>query len=165
MKRLKKISKAAVPSGLEMAHRYRMLNEPSEAESICRDVLEIDPNNYDAQVTLLLSLSDQFSQRMSVFEEAQSLVDALKKPYDRNYYSGVLCERRARAHTQQVSMGSGYVAYDWYQQALQYFDKAAKGRPKGNDKAYFRWNAVIRALKRNHALKPYPQNLEPQMLE
>lgn len=165
MKRLKKISKNTVPNALKMAERYRLLNEPSEAESICLDILEVDLKNHDAQVMLILALSDQLSERMGAFEEAQALVDELEKPYDRNYYSGVLCERRARAHFRQVSMGSGHVAYDWFQQALEYFDKAAKGRPKDNDEAYFRWNAVVRTLERHHSLQPYRENSAPQLLE
>lgn len=165
MKRLKKISKASVPDALKMAERYRLLNEPNEAESICLDVLEVDPKNRSAKVMLILSLSDQFSERMAAYDEAQALVNELKKVYDRNYYSGVLCERRARAHFQQDSMSSGHVAYDWFQQALEYFDKAGKGRPKGNDEAYFRWNAVLRTLELHQSLQPHPENTAPQLLE
>ena len=36
-------SKDAVPAALAKAERYRLLNEPGEAESICLDVLQIDP--------------------------------------------------------------------------------------------------------------------------
>ena len=37
-----------MPAALEKALRYRLLNEPVEAESICRDVLEVDPDNQAA---------------------------------------------------------------------------------------------------------------------
>lgn len=165
MKRLKKISTASVPAALKMAERYRLLNDPGEAESICLDILEVDPKNHDAQISLILSLSDQLSERMGAFEEAQMIVHGLKKKYERNYYSGVLCERRARAHFRSDSMSSGHVAYDWFQQALDFFDKAGKDRPKGNDKAYFRWNAIVRMLAQHPSLKPYAENSEPQLLE
>jgi hypothetical protein len=40
---LKELSKEAIPAALEKAMRYRLLNEPGEAESVCHDVLCIDP--------------------------------------------------------------------------------------------------------------------------
>ena len=39
---LKPISTAAIPRAVAKAERYRLLNEPQEAESICRDVLRVD---------------------------------------------------------------------------------------------------------------------------
>ena len=56
---LKPLSKDAVDSALSKAERYRLLNEPDEAESICLDILEIEPGNQQAQVMLVLALSDQ----------------------------------------------------------------------------------------------------------
>ena len=56
---LKPLSKDAIAGALAKAERYRLLNEASEAESICLDVLNIDPANQDALVTLLLALTDQ----------------------------------------------------------------------------------------------------------
>ena len=41
----KRITPEAVPAALSKAERYRLLNEPREAESICRDVLLVDPEN------------------------------------------------------------------------------------------------------------------------
>ena len=57
---LKPISAAGIGEALEKAERYRLLNEPSLAESICLDVLRIDPENQHALVMLLLALTDQF---------------------------------------------------------------------------------------------------------
>ena len=59
---LKTLSKSAVPAALAQAERYRLLNEPAEAESICLDVLRVEPDNQDALVTLVLSLTDQFPE-------------------------------------------------------------------------------------------------------
>lgn len=165
MKQLKKISKASVPRALKKIERYRLLNEPSEAESICLDILEISPKNKEAMTQLILSLSDQLPERMTAFEEAQALIDKLKSEYERNYYSGLLRERRARAHFHQDSIGSGNVAYGWFQEALEFFDKAAKKRPKGNDDAYFRWNAIVRTINLHDSLQPAHENPVPQMLE
>ena len=45
---LKPLSLEGVPAALEKAMRYRLLNEPGEAESICHDVLGVDPDNQEA---------------------------------------------------------------------------------------------------------------------
>ena len=63
---LKLLSKDAVPAALEKAMRYRLLNEPGEAESICLDVLKADPDNQEALVTLLLALTDRFGRGYTV---------------------------------------------------------------------------------------------------
>ena len=52
----KPISRDAIPAALAKAERYRLLNEPGEAESICLDILQIEPANQEAIVTLLLHL-------------------------------------------------------------------------------------------------------------
>ncbi len=59
MYKLKTISKEAVPQALEKAERYRLLNEPGLAESICQDVLLVDPHNQKAIVMLILALTDR----------------------------------------------------------------------------------------------------------
>ena len=56
----KLISADGIPAALEKATRYRLLSEPLQAESICRDVLAVDPDNQEATVTLLLALTDEF---------------------------------------------------------------------------------------------------------
>ena len=59
MSQLKKISKDAVPAALQKAERYRLINDPWSAESICLDVLEVDPENQQALIALLLSHTDE----------------------------------------------------------------------------------------------------------
>ena len=59
---LKPLSPEAVPRALAKAERYRLLNEPGEAESICLDALEADPENQEALVTMVLALTDQFDE-------------------------------------------------------------------------------------------------------
>ena len=48
---LKSLSPEGVDAALEKALRYRLLNEPREAESICRDIIQVDPANHEALVT------------------------------------------------------------------------------------------------------------------
>ena len=66
MPELKAISKEAVAAALEKAERYRLLNEPRESESICRDALRTSPGHQHALITLLLSLTDQFGKGFGV---------------------------------------------------------------------------------------------------
>src|SRR5271156_4963211 len=42
---LKTISKAGIPEAISKAELYRSLNEPEEAESICRDILAVEPEH------------------------------------------------------------------------------------------------------------------------
>ena len=58
----KPISRESVPAALQKAERYRIINDPSSAESICLDVLTVDPENQQALVTLLLAITDQFPE-------------------------------------------------------------------------------------------------------
>ena len=62
---LKPISRDSVAGALAKAERYRLLNEPNEAESICRDILQVDPANQEALISLILALTDQMSEDTS----------------------------------------------------------------------------------------------------
>ena len=104
---LKPISRDSVDGALAKAERYRLLNEPHEAESICLDILEVDPANREAQISLILSLTDQFPHEERAFSSAMTVVSSLESPYDRAYYSGIAAERRAKARHATGRMGSG----------------------------------------------------------
>ena len=95
----KPISRDAIPAALTKAERYRLLNEPGEAESICLDILQIESENQEALVMLLLALTDQFRDETSSSRNAAArvadLLPRLTDEYDRLYYSGLVRERRA----------------------------------------------------------------------
>src|SRR5467141_3689339 len=59
--KLKSISKAGIPEALSKVELYRSLNEPEEAESICRDILAVEPEHQLARRMLGLAITDQFS--------------------------------------------------------------------------------------------------------
>src|ERR1700759_4403966 len=131
---LKKLSKEAIPAAIEKANRYRLLNEPSEAESICLDVLKADPENQEAIITLLLALTDRFTKGYGVSDtQAKELLSRIKGEYDRAYYSGIFAERRAKVKLTQNTPDCRFQAYDLFQEALSWFEKAEKKRPSGND--------------------------------
>lgn len=164
---LKSISSDALPSALEKAGWYRALNEPLEAESICRDVLDADPNNQQALATLLLSLSDQFHHGLrGRFREAKELVGRLASEYERAYYSGILSERRAKCQHRQGTPGCGHLAYEGLTAAMKHYEKAANLSPSGNDDAVLRWNTCARIINGNADIAPEtPAQSDPVELE
>ena len=152
---LKKLSADGVPAALEKAERYRLLNEPQEAESICLDVLAVDPAHAQARITLILALSDQLGQELGRFDQAMEWVGKLAG-YERAYYEGILCERRAKAHHRSGGPFAGNIAYDWFRRAMGCFEAAtaAPSRPAGNEDALLRWNTCARLLMRHAELAP-----------
>jgi len=147
---LKPLSREGVPAALEKAMRYRLLNEPAEAESICHDVLRIDPENQQALVILLLALTDRFGKGYAMgATQTQEVVQQLRDPYERAYYAGIVCERRAKAQLRQGSPGAGFEAYEYLRDAMTWYEKAEAIRPTGNDDALLRWNACARIIMGN----------------
>ncbi len=79
MAELKSLHKDAIPAALEKAERYRLLNEPGEAESICLDILHVDPENQQALITLLLALTDRFEKGYGVSDtQTKELLSRMK---------------------------------------------------------------------------------------
>jgi tetratricopeptide (TPR) repeat protein len=151
---LKPLSREAVPAALEKAYRYRLLNEPVEAESICRDILEVDPGNQEAAVTLLLAMTDQFDERPMCFEQAREVLAQIQDEYTRTYHGGIVCERKAKAYFRRGGPRAGHNAYEWFRQAMDHFERAAEIRPAGNDDAILRWNTCVRILSHHPELQP-----------
>ena len=145
MFQLKPLSQEAVPAALEKAHRYRLLNEPLEAESICRDVLAIHPGHQLALRILGLALTDRFEGMSgALFGEAQEVFARLEDPYERAFYEGLACERQAKAQlAARLPLASIRTLFD---QALAHYAEAERLRPPGNDDPILRWNSCVRAL-------------------
>jgi hypothetical protein len=145
---LKPLSREAVGRALEKAERYRLLNEPGEAESICLDVLRVEPENQQALITLLLARTDEFEQMTGEVARAQEVVPRLKGDYEQAYYAGIIHERKARAQLNRAGPGVGAVAQGGFRRAMTLYEKAEGLRPPGNDDALLRWNACARQLER-----------------
>ena len=151
--KLMPVSPEAVLGALSKAEHYRFLNQPWQAESICRDVLAIDPTNQAALVLLVLSLTDQFDQGISA-KAAIQIVGNLQSEYQQAYYFGIVHEREAIAlFRQRLSHGSGREVYKLFQNAMEWYRKAQAIRPANDDDAVLRWNACVRFLQRNWDFK------------
>ena len=158
---LKTLSEDAIPAALEKAERYRLLNEPAEAESICLDVLKIAPDNQQAIVTLLLAVTDRFSKGYGVSDtQAKELLDRVEGDYERAYYAGLLCERRAKMKLAQGGHAIMW-AYDLFRDAMDYYEQAEAIRPAGNDDAVLRWNTCARIIERNKLVPREEERSEP----
>lgn len=162
---LKSLHKDAIPNALAKAERYRLLHEPWQSESICQDILRVEPENQAALVMLLLALTDQFGEAFKV-QEAKEVVPRLKDEYERCYYSGIISERRAQALLHQSRHSSGSAIHDWLREAMDFYEKAEAIRPPANDDAVLRWNTCARLLMRNPHLQPRArERSEPIMSE
>ena len=142
---LKTISKSGIPEAIAKAELYRYLNEPEEAESICRDVVAAEPKHMLGLRTLGLAITDQFTGETSDrYSEVEAIFQRLAEPYERVYYLGLLCERRVKA---QLRAGRApHTLLPLLEKALQYFVEAEKFHPPGNDDAILRWNRCVRLL-------------------
>lgn len=152
----KPLSPEGIDAALERAEHYRLLNEPREAESICRDILAIDPDNQRAVVLLVLALSEQLGDGSGGYEaEANELLGKLDSEYERNYYAGIICERRAKELLAHGTLGSGPMVYHLLRDAMAWFEKAEEVRAPGNDDSLLRWNTCARIILKNK-LRPPP---------
>jgi tetratricopeptide (TPR) repeat protein len=142
---LKRISPDAIAEAVAKAELYRSLNEPEEAESICRDILAIEPNHQLALRLLGLALTDQFSGGASDrYRETERLFEDLYDPYEQLYYTGILYERRAKAQLNAGQTRASVLAL--FEEALRLFAEAERIRPSGNDDSILRWNRCVRLL-------------------
>ncbi|MFC1530804.1 hypothetical protein ACFL5T_00955 [Gemmatimonadota bacterium] len=164
MTKLKELTPRSIGRSLDRAEHCRLRNEPWEAESICLDVLEVEPEHQEALVRLILSLTDQFQQDMSRLGEARAAVGRLKDEYALLYYSGIIEERAGKAHLTRNTPGSG--AYRSLQKAMEWYEKAEAIRPLENDDAILRWNTCVRQLTRLGHMEPVQEEpVSPMMLE
>jgi hypothetical protein len=162
MPELKPISKDAIPQALEKAMRYRLLNQPWQAESICRDILRTDPDNQEAVYTLILAMTDQFEDKNKTsLKRVREVVDQLTDKYEKEYCLGLVFERQARAALKRATPRAGYIAYEHLIHALQHYKNAEKIRPETNEESILRWNACTRFMSQ-HNLKPAPDDERTQ---
>jgi hypothetical protein len=149
---LKPISRDSLDGALAKAERYRLLNEPTEAESICRDILEVAPANREARISLILSLTDEFTRDDRAFGTAMAETASLES------------ERRAKASHEAGRPGSSGRVHDWIVKALGLFEEAERLRPAGNDDPILRWNACVRYLERHKSLQPAAEDVKEPIL-
>jgi hypothetical protein len=151
MYQLKLISKETIPRALAKAERYRLLNEPQESESICLDILSVEPDHQQALVMLLLAITDQFGRESEKgVGYARKILGRLADEYERLYYGGLISERWVKAQLRDGAHQS--LSPGWFIEALDCYEKARALSPPGNDDATLRWNACVRLLEKSPEL-------------
>ena len=162
----KPITAGGVPGALQKAERYRLLNEPMAAESICLDILEVEPDNQAALVMLILARTDQFAEAGGVpAAKARDVLPRLIDDFNRAYYTGVIHERRAKALLASGRPGSGSMAYAGFREAMECYEQAEGLSTPGNDDARLRWNTCARILNNSPHLSPRVEEQFEPMLE
>jgi hypothetical protein len=163
---LKSLHPQGINRSLEKAERYRLLNEPEEAESICLDVLAIANDNQQALTILLLALTDQFATGPAdCVRRAQEVAAKLDGAYEQAYYGGIISERRANARLIARGAGAEAIAYDLYRQAMQLYERAEELSPFGNEDALLRWNTCARQIMKHKLVPAAEETREPIMSE
>ena len=164
--KLKPISREAIPRAIQKAERYRLINQSWAAESICRDILEIDPANQQVLVMFVLALTDQLAEGLAhSMKTVHETLPRITDPYQRAYYTGISSERSGQALLHRGGMGSGAMAYDAFRDAMSWYERAEAIRPPGNDDAILRWNTCARLISGNSHLAPQSERAYEPSLE
>ena len=160
MKELKPISQTAIPKALDRAIQYRLLNEPWQAESICLDILAVNPDHQQAIIVLVLAITDQFESTQGNHRksEAMALIQRLDSAYHKLYYTGIIVERQGMAALKRNSPRGQYIAYDGLIEALEFYKNAQEVHPDNNEDSILRWNACVRMIEQ-FQLKPSPESI------
>jgi tetratricopeptide (TPR) repeat protein len=146
---LKRLTRANLEAAVAKAAHYRDLNQPEEAESICRDVIDVDDTHQAAWKILGLAITDQFTRGdVGLLESAIEAFEKLGDEYERVYHVGVAWERAAKAHLER---GEAHSAVTSFEHALELFAKAEKLRPESPDPV-LRWNRCVRLLQGHPSL-------------
>jgi len=153
---LKSISVESIPEALAKVERYRLLNEPVFAESICLDVLAIVPDHQQALISLLLARTDQFHSNVNA-KAAQEVLNGIKGDYEQAYYAGIIWERLGNTRIRMGGAGAGASAYHALRQAMEHYEQAMTFSPSGNDDAILRWNTCARTIMQNPGIRPGPK--------
>ena len=154
---LKSISVQSIPEALAKVERYRLLNEPTLAESICLDILAVVPDHQQALISLLLAKTDQFQSNAQA-KGAEEVLAQIKGDFEQPYYAGIIWERMGNAYIRQGGAGSGSSAYYALREAMTRYEAAMNFAPAGNDDAILRWNTCARLIMRNPGLRPSPDH-------
>jgi len=141
---LKQLRARDLEAAVALAKHYRDLNQPEDAESICRDILDVSPGSDDAWRTLGLALTDQFpTSWMRLFDDACAAFAKLSSHYERMYYTGIAWERYAKA---QLELGNNKNAIHAFEQAIRLFDEADELGSSEDPGPILHYNRCIRAL-------------------
>ena len=147
---VKKLGKEAIPAAIEKAKQYRLLNEPSAAQSICLDILAVEPDNQEALVINILAMTDRLNRDYSVDNsQINTYLDKISDEFQKAYYTGIVYERRAKAILKRGSLGSEATVFELFRNAMNCFEKAESLSTDQDDNAILRYNHCVRIIESN----------------
>jgi tetratricopeptide (TPR) repeat protein len=142
--KLKRLAEQNIEHAWQKADKYRLLNQPEEADSICRDILDVAPTHQGALRTLGLALTDRYPHHwIALHREALEVFGKLESEYERVYYTAIAWERCGKA---QLEQGNGRSAYSAFLHALKLYDQAETLVHGGEPDPVLRWNRCVREL-------------------
>ena len=151
----KPISKEGIPAAYRRRSATASSTTPARPRASAWTCCRWSPDNQQALVTLLLAITDQFGTAPTEgVRRAREVLPRLQDEYKRTYYAGIICERCAKAQLRSGMPRSGQMAYQWFRDAMSWYEKAESQRPAGNDEAILRWNTCGRILARYPQLQP-----------
>jgi hypothetical protein len=119
----------------------------------------VDPDNQEALIDIVLAMADRFGKDYAVGDNhVNEFLPRIKDEYARQYYTGIVYERRAKA----VLSKDGVNAFEMFEKAMGCFERAEAIRPAGNDDAILRWNGCARIINRN---KLSPREMASDFIE
>jgi tetratricopeptide (TPR) repeat protein len=141
---LKRLGASSLDEALEKAKQYRALNQPDEAVSICKDVLDVSPDHPAALRILGLALTDEFhTSWVALFDEAVAVFAKLKSEYERVYYTGVAWERCGKAQLEHGQIQNAVLSLE---HAIDHFERSEKLAPPSSPDPVLRYNRCVRLL-------------------
>ena len=150
---LKSISVQSIPEALAKVERYRLLNEPVLAESICLDILAVVPDHQQAWISLLLARTDQFESNANA-KAAQDVLAHIEGEYEQAYYAGIIWERLGSTWVRHGGTHVGASVYHALREAMDHYERAMNFSSPGNDDAILRWNTCARMVMQNPDIRP-----------
>ena len=161
---LKPLSRDAVPGALERATRYRLLNEPGEAESICLDVLQVDPDNQEAIVILLLALTDRFGKGYGIGStQVEEVLARLVGEMNRSTIMAWSASAVPKRNSAKLFQARRLMPMSGCERLCRGMRKPKPFVPLGNDDALLRWNACARMIMRNQLAPRQAGEMEPML--
>ena len=165
MHEIKPLPAGDVGAALVLAEKSRMAGEPEAADSMCIDVLEVEPENQEALVLLLLARTDLLDRGLPrSVERAREVLPRLATEYAQAYYAGLICERQARYLLSQRGRRSGFVAWEWFRYALDHYGEAARLDPARLEPV-LRGNTCVRLVERNRHCVPEEDDITEHEIE
>ena len=136
-----------------------------ETESICLDILELDPNHRSTLDLLLRCRIELLKKGLpQSVARAQELIPQLDSDFDQAFYSGMIREAQARYLLEKRGRATSGVAYSWFRHAMDDF-AAASNLDAGRVEPKLHWNACLRTLENNPQCVPPPEDGEDHGIE